>query len=487
MIYQQLNQLGGLNTNLSPFLQPENSPTVMNGCLVNFKLGALIKDVGYKKVGGALESGKAITGLFDFKEPGGTQKMLATVNDATDDDTQLFYKTDAGAWTEIGAAETAWANFADIDVSMESFIGYSFFGGYGSTDGFLPVGSLTGTTFSTATNVTNMPKGKQVIKYRDRVYVINCQIGATNYPFRAYFSSVPAGGAITWTPASDFIDIDYGEELTGAGALWDRLILFTEDNAYFYDQSQKKHLWATGCSNWRTIQNSGPFMFWANGDGVWMSSGGQPQNIAGPAIDFIRAGNPRNFFGVIVDEEYHLYVGDVTVNGVSYKNCKLVFNIPTSTWRSRELANTMTVFARKNSSGSQKLYQGGTTYVWEHGKHTDATLLNDDDGVAIHSNFELAPISMSNLSFTKESDNINCLSERALGLKLKWRAVDRNARVLTTWKPLGELTKYVNTFDIDMKDGVLLQVGGAESGKNPYWSFFGYELDVKKHSEILKT
>ena len=63
---------------------------------------------------------------------------------------------------------------------------------------------------------------------------------------------------------------DDGEQITGLSTNWDRLVVFTEHNAYMYDQSIWKQAFAYGCSAHRTIQNHGAYMIWANYDGVWM-------------------------------------------------------------------------------------------------------------------------------------------------------------------------------------------------------------------------
>ncbi len=412
-----------------------------------------------------------------------------TCNQSTDDHTELYYKAPAdNTWTEIGAAETAWANFANINVEMETFIAHCFFVGHGTTDGFLPVGSLTGTTFSTTANVTSMPQGKYIKRYRDRLYVANAKSGGTEYPFRVYFSSVPSAGAITWTVASDFLDVDFGRQITGLGSNWDKLMVFTEDSAYLYDQSQFKKVWSTGCSNHRTIVNHGAYTFWCSSDGIWTSTGGQPQNISGPVIDYIRNGTPSNFFATIVDEEYCLYVGNVTVNGISYANCELVFNVPTSSWRTRENFHNMTMFARYSDSGKMRRLMGTTTgAVYNKGKYTDTTLISADDSNAIGANFELAPIHLEDLANVKRIGKLHAYAERAQALKLKARVIDRNARILTPYKPLGELTGYVNSFDIDVDKGVLLQIAGSEVGTSPYFSFYGFELELFKQSDILKN
>jgi hypothetical protein len=289
------------------------------------------------------------------------------------------------------------------------------------------------------------------------------------------------------------LDVDFSDAITGMGTNWDRLVIFTDYSAYFYDQSTWKNVWDTGCCAHQTIKTSGAYMLWANSDGVWISTGGQPQNIAGEIIDFIRAGNPRNFFAEIVDEEYHLYVGDVTVDGVDYTNCTKIFNIPTSAWRTREYYNNITTFARFNDSCKQRLHMGSDTgEVWDKGKYTDATLYNMDAivsaaGKAIGANFELPPIHLNDISINKKLHNIYVYANRAQGLALQARVIDRNLRILTPYMPIGKLDKYVNTFQIEAKKGVILQIAGSEYGKLPYFSFYGFMLDVEKDSDILKT
>jgi hypothetical protein len=109
------------NTNLSPFIHPVESPTVLNGWTLARKLGAIVQDTGYEIVDAQIQASKPITGLYNFIQQSGTEKMLATVDDSTSDDTQLFYKTSAGSWTEIAAAETAWVNVAGAKVEMVGF------------------------------------------------------------------------------------------------------------------------------------------------------------------------------------------------------------------------------------------------------------------------------------------------------------------------------------------------------------------------------
>lgn len=485
MLVTNNNFLGGANTALSPLIQPQNTPTVLNGVNNAYKLGGLLKDVGYSQVGNTIEANKSVTGLFDFHQSPSVQKILATINNTAGTNLVLAYNN-AGTWTDI-TLSSAWDGFEDCKVEMEGFIGYCFLVGYDATDSvFLPVGSLTGTTFSTSTNVTSMPTAKYIKRYRDRLYIAHAYTSGTLYEYRVYFSSVPSAGAITWTPASDFLDVDYGAAITGMETNWDRLMVFTEHTAWIYDQTIWKQLWDTGCSAHRTIANKGVFMYWGDYDNFWRSSGGQPQAIGGPVMDFIKAGNPRNFFSCVVDEEYRVYVGTVTVNSVTYTNCELVFNIPTQTWRWREYKDNFTIYAPYNDSGTIRQYMGADDgEVMNKGKYTDATLISSDDGGDIAANFELAPVWL-NSDKVKTLNKIVAYADRAQGLNLKARIVDRSTRILTPYKPLGKLTKYINEFDVHFDKGVMIQIAGSERSSAPYFSLLGLQYDITTYADIPK-
>jgi hypothetical protein len=476
----------GSNTELSPLTYPLDQPVMLLGCNNTWKLGAITKDTGYAIVAAQIQAGKSVLGLYNFRQVEGTEKVLATVDDATSDDTQLFYRANgAGNWTEIADAETAWANFAGIKVEMESFIGYCFFVGHGSTDGFLPVASLTGTTFSTATNVTDMPKAKFIKRFNGQLYVANCQIGATNYPYRVYNSSFPSAGAITWTVATDFKDVDYSESITGMEEAWGKLVVFTEYQTYFYDLSTWKPVWSQGCASHRTIKKKGPYMIWCDYDGVWVSTGGQPQNISGEIRSFYLAGDPRTYFAEIVDEQYFLYLGNVTVKGVSYSNLLAVFDIGKSNWWFRELAQPITSLAKYNESGRLRLYMGTADgQVMYKGKYTDSTLLKSDNGTDISSSAELAPFNLGSLDRYQRLNSLIAFADKPGGVKVYARVIDSNSVITTPYRSIGELTQYINELDERAEEGVILQLKLEETGQNEYWSFLGYVLDVDLTSRI---
>lgn len=492
-----VSHIDGVYSDVPPILVPETAFYAASNIVTNYEIGAVRKRPGYTRVGtGDLQSGKNITGLYNFRQSSSVQKMFATINDSGDSDTQLFYNSSlAGAWTEITDAETAWAGVADCNVEMQGFIGYCFFVGYDPNTGdFLPVASVTGTTFSTSTNVTSMPQGKYIKRYRDRLYVANCKESGSLYPYRVYFSSIPSAGAITWTVATDFIDVDYSEEITGIEEHWDKLVVLTEYSLYFYDQDTKKKISENGCSNHRNIKKAGDYLIWANQDGVWMSSGGRPINVAGRVIGFIRGVDMTNSFAEVVGERYYLYVGNVTVNGLSYTNTVLVFNIPSQTWDVFELYNDMTIFAKYYFSGQDDLYMGSASRVYRLGKYTDTTLLNGDQIIGsamqpISSYFQTGFLRTSPLSAKEQLKNLFVFSDRAQNVEFYVRSFNKNSipsdLSISNIDPEGKLDKFVNEFKRSSKNGYFTQLIASETGTDPYWNIWGFSL-LNKINEYAK-
>ena len=465
----------------SPFIPGDNQLIICNGVNPSHEYGVLKKDLGYSQVGSTtLQSGKPIRSLYHFRQSSSVDKLLATCNDADgDDDTQLFYST-GGNWSEIAAAETAWNGKEDIDVEMESFLGYCFFVGYGATDGFLPVGSLTGTTFSTVTNVTSMPGAKYIKRYRDRLYIANCDISGTVYPYRVYFSSVPSAGAITWTVASDYIDVDFSEQITGLEQNWDKLIIFTEFSAYMYDQSNKKKIWDVGCSGQRTIQNIGASMIFANKDNVYESTGGRPSPIGNNIVEFLRNSSPADWRTAVVDEEYNLYLGDsVSAGGMTYSNLLLTYNKNTQMWRWRELYDSVDSMAKYTTSGDDFLVFGAAdSEIHKKSKYSDTTPIYADDGQPINAHWRTAGYDMGDPSVAKKITEIVAYSEFANNMSIRYRIYDKNREILSPFTPIGTLNKVVSEFkNLKKIEGNLIQFEGRERSSNKAFTFFGFSME----------
>jgi hypothetical protein len=472
MLLNQLhlnNFLTPPSTELSPFLMADNQLCICNGVNLGWKKGSIIKDLGYSKVGTTLEASKAITGLHNFRQSASVQKMLATVNNTAGTGLTLQYNN-AGTWTAINVGST-YDTYEDAIVYMEDFIGHCFIVGYDATDGvYLPVASLTGTTFSTSANVTSMPTSKFVKRYRDRLY---CAKG-----YRVTFSSVPVAGAITWTVATDFIDVDYSEDITGLGANWDKLIIFTEFSAYTYDQTNKTKISDIGCVNGKTIANLGSYLVWANKDNVWASTGGRPTPIANDIKELLLNSTPSTWRAETVGREYHLYLGTTSANGVEYTNCLATFDSELGYWRWRELKDNVTELARYTTGGEDFLYLGvadGMVHV--KSKYTDTTQVYADDGSPIISQFRTKAFDFGDPSIKKTINKITSYCQYGMGMTLRFRIWDKNNEVVMPWTDIGQLTSIINTYEKTLT-GNFIQIEGKEFSKNRPFEFYGLSLQL---------
>ena len=486
MVKQYLQFIRGQQSTVSPFLVGDDDLTLMNNVNTSYKLGACLKRLGYSKVGGVLDA-KPITGLHNFRQSKTVQKILATCNNAAGTNLTLQYNN-AGTWEDI-VLGGAWDEKEDCKVEMEDFLGYCFFVGYDATDQvFLPKGTLHGIDFSTTERCTNMPQGKYIKRYRDRLYVANIYDGGQK-SYRVGYSNVPSGTTLSWSQyeanTADF-DVDYSEPITGLGQNWDKLFIFTEYSAYMYDQNTKKKVWDIGCIEHRTIKNLGAHMIWVNRDGVWDSTSGRPMNIAGRILDFVKTAvaTGNTIFAEVIDDEYHLYLGDVTVNGIDYFNCSEIYNLATQSWRTAEYHDNFTIFARYNNDGDDRLYMGATDgEVHEMTKYYDGTPVFSDDNNDISAYFATKAFDFGSPEIEKDIQKIIAYADRAQGLNLKAKIIDTNTPATNKVVPLGQLTKYINKFTPKVK-GNFLQIVGSETGQLPYFSFFGFTIQVKANEKL---
>lgn len=462
----------------------DNQLSICNGVNLGWRKGSIKKDLGYSQVGTTLETTEDITGLHNFRQSATVQKILATVNNTGGTNLTLQYDN-AGTWTVISVGAT-YNGFEDCKTYMEDFIGYCFIVGYDSTDNvFLPSASLTGTTFSEITNVTNMPEAKFIKRYRDRLYIANCDIAATRYPFRIYYSSVPTAGAITWTTASDFVDLDYGEAITGIGSNWDKLVAFTEFKMYTYDQTNLTMIGDIGCINGDTIQNLGSYLIWADKENVWASTGGRATPIANDIKELLRNATPSAWLGATVNREYHLYLGSTSANGLTYSNCLATFDATLGYWRWRELGESFTALARYTSGSEDFLYMGAADgEVHVKSKYTDTTPIYADDGVPITSHFRMKAFDFGDPSVDKTIAKIIAYAEDAQQLTLRFRVWNRNNEVVMPFDDIGKLGAVITEFKDTGITGRFIEIEGKEYSSNAPFEFYGLTLLLGGDSNI---
>lgn len=478
---------GKNNSNVSNELLQNQDLTQSRNCRHTYQIGEIWKRLGYSKVGATIQADKAITGLYQAIAPNATTYQYVTANNSAGTNLQMKYRT-TGAWANITVGAT-YDGFEDAKTEWATILGYTIVVGYDATDNvFLPTASLTGTTFSEVTNVTGAPEGKYIIKYRERVCIANAYSGAAAHPYRVYFSSVPSAGAITWTVATDFIDVDHGEEIIGMGVNFDTLVIFTRSNTYFISDLgstnviRKKQTWGIGCEAHRSIKNYNDWMIWANSKGVWVSGGGRPQNVGIPKRKFLEAVTDWSaVHAAVVDQYYYLYLGDVTVDSISYTNYALVFDIENNSFDEDEYDDNFTVFATMFESGQERLYGGAADGdVHNFSKFQDTSPVYSDNTAAISSSFRTKFYHFGLPSKQKSIDQLWAYADRGNGLNLSYNILDE--RKSNKWDPIGQMSKSVERFDVDIK-GYNIKFEGRESSVNPPFKFTGMSIYINEDTK----
>jgi hypothetical protein len=458
---------------------------ICNGVNPSWKIGSLLKDLGYSKIGGDIITGKTITGLHNFIQVPGTQYLLSTLNNAGNTATGLYYNN-AGIWTLITNSDTTWTTPNTL-VEMEDYIGYCFMVGYvPSTSTFISSASLTGTTFSTSTQVTNMPKAKYIKKYQSQIYIANCNNGGTNYPFRVYFSTVPIAGSITWLPAANFFDVDYSEQITALGSNWNKLLIFTQYGCYFYDNTPSlQKQWDTGCVNHRTLKNFEGYTFWASKENIWVSTGGRPNSIGDDILQLILNSDATKWTAEVVDREYNIYLGSTSANGIGYSNCVATYNILTKMWRWREYYDQIGVLSKYTlnsiTSGSDNfrdflIFGNYNGQIMKKSKYTDITPIYSDNGQPIFSHFRTKALDMGRRDVLKAITKATVYSNYAQNVMMRYRIINTNQELLMPFTDMKNLKKVINKV-LDAKiEGNFIQFEGKEASINQTWEFNGIDL-----------
>jgi len=321
-----LNFSGGVNTKASPLILRDNEAELILNYNLD-KLGALTKRCGYATYLTQPVAAMTINGLYQFNDMStGTQEQLMVAN-AAGGATGIIYYNNAGTWTSAKAGETA-----SSKSRFSSFIDYVF-----RVNGADVVASSANGIAWGTTNAPITIKPAFTTVYQDRVYMANGRI-ATQFS-RIWYSSLPTAGAITWTIATDWVDVnpDDGDQITALENNGNRLLIFKNRSLYrwSFGQVEPDRLIGAGTSSQESVKTNFDvgITFFANPRGVYAYSGGRPKLISRKIQNFIDAVSDwTNVFAEVDGDHYYLAVGNVTVDGRTYTNTMLVYHVSLDAW-----------------------------------------------------------------------------------------------------------------------------------------------------------
>lgn len=222
---------GGMQQKVHKLLNQQNEQYLSKNTDHQHKLGAITKALGYDRKGNAINSGAAILGAGTLNTSGGGENLIAF--SGTD-----AYKYNSGteAWDAQSRTFTASQKF-----EVEQFLNMMF-----EVNGITDVPqSYNGSSWSTSTNVTDMPKARYIRELNSRLYLfnINIPIGGS-FPSRVWYSNLSKNNTLSWglETGSDLGQTATSAVVTSSGSLFktrgikagDTFIITDENNAGEY-------------------------------------------------------------------------------------------------------------------------------------------------------------------------------------------------------------------------------------------------------------
>ena len=480
MNFRLLGFDGLLNRGVNDFLMQDNELYEVKNCYSD-RIGRLIKTPGYSlSVNGQIVNDKSVNFLHNYYNPAtGTSYLLGGSDSGSD--YILKYRT-TGAWSStLGTYTSA----AGAELSAANYLGKAFIVGHDNGT-FLAPATLEGITYTTSTvddpDLTNMPKGKFIVRYRDLLYVLNTYVGSDPFPNRVYWSPEPVGLAIPspyWNTTTDFIDVGYddGEYITGGAEAFDRLVIFKNNSIWAYDESELKKLDDVGCDSYRSIAKINGVLYWFNRRGFWRWTGNLPELISAKAQDIIEAITPSTLSSVVASVfngfEYRAFIGTVTVEGVTYTNAWFCWDTRKEKCYIRCTYDTAKSACEYIEDNKKRMYFGNDDgYVMKFAEKIDNTY--SDNGQPIDSFFTTKLIDNDVPELSKQTIKMTVFSENPQGLKVyvsdnignfkgeSYQAVERNIDPIST-----------------LINGNRYRLKFAENSINKSWIFNGVTIDTE--------
>jgi len=220
-------------------------------------------------------------------------------------------------------------------------------------------------------DLSNIPAGSKLsVEFQDRIYVA----GRSDFPDQLNVSGIanPVTRTISWT---DDFRIVPSEQEVGAGSITalnkvpNYVLSHTKRSFKRFDgvSAHPEDMVNEGAPSQEATIVAKGLCFWVNENGAWVSSGASPKNISNTIVqNIITSCSSTDLANVAAgtdDEHITFSFPEVTIDGETYENVVLKFNIFFQTWDVRQYPT------------EQRCY---TNYV----DSTDAvfTIFGDDDG-----------------------------------------------------------------------------------------------------------
>ena len=469
--------MGLLNTGAASFVKPNNELSAMKN-FYEYKLGELKKVPGYEKCDDSqVIDGKDVNALHHyFDSSSGTDYLIAGSDSSTN--YVLEYRTN-GAWASP-TGTPSYTGAAGAEIDMVTYIDRAFIVGHDSGT-FLANAVINGTAYKTSdgTNLTDMPKAKDVTRYNDLLYVANVDVSGTKYPNRAYYCDDPVDNAITWDNLDKkFLEFgqDDGDEIIGTVDALNRYIVFKKYSTWTWDETDKIKVLDIGCDSKKSIKVISKLPYWYNKNGIWRWAGGKEQLISKKVQPFIDA-ITIDPIAVQYNMEYRLFIGTVTVDGTTYVNTWLCFDTLTEKFYIRctaDVAKSACTYIESDTKKRRAYFGNNDGYVMIFA--TDIDNVYSDNGNEIDAFFITNNLDHGSAATVNNNPHITIFSKNPQGMKM---AIQTDNSGVFNKNNISILNKNVESKDLNAS-GNRFKYKFYEKSANKSCQFEGFIVDIQE-------
>lgn len=313
---------GGINRNTSPFLVQDGELSEIQNFSIP-KIGILKKSGDYTIKNAQITASQDMLGGVDFQRATGTHEHYVAIDGSSTAD---IYKDVTGTWT---AQSQSLTKNKKVRFSYCPPLDTLFACNYSDA-----TRSYNGSAWSTSTNVTSAPKAKYTIYFGERIYLLNCVVGADTFVSRAYRSSTVETSPITWTVATDWIT--FYDIITGAGKNGENMFVGCENSCWIFTLLDARYQVSShGCVSHDGIAEYGSWTFFPSHDGMYVFDGATDTKTSLAIQDYwdaIPNANLSSIQAKVRGHHLYIYIGDITLDGRALTNIVFDYNILQNTW-----------------------------------------------------------------------------------------------------------------------------------------------------------
>jgi len=352
---KQSDFMSGMVSDVSKNIIPENSVALAVNLDFDDILGSAVVRPGSSLVGSQLVAGKDVLGLHQHVDPTNASNNI------------LFAALNVGLDATATIKNVATGGDVVTDLTQGAKVRFLSYGGTTlAINGVDAPRAWNGTSWITTAGVFDLAdwpgaESSLVTEFLDRVYTNDETV-----PYRVNYSGIFDGTAVTWE--GDYVDIeaeDGGGKITAFGKVPGYILFFKERSLHRwnYNSAFPESLVQVGTPSQESVVESGGLVFFYSNSsddarGFYVSNGGRPQSISQDTsrtvnkfVQAIDPANEANIAAFATDRTIGWSVGDLEVEGETYKNVVFRYNRVLNQWSIRSYPTEFKVFSQYIDSG----------------------------------------------------------------------------------------------------------------------------------------